>query len=99
VVFYEANDFPIQKIEYLRNNVWKLFKYGDLIFDELAISQLEIERQIPKQWWNDYYMGDYGEFTMFYDVVEDQYALSSTHRRKPAAQYSSLCSYFLWESR
>lgn len=49
-------------------------------FDNLAIKQLNIQNIMGKDF-EDFYMGDDGKFTMYFDAVADTYAKSSTSTR------------------
>lgn len=46
-------------------------------FDNLAIKQLELKKLLPDTIWNKFYMGDDGQYTMYIDAVNKQYASSS----------------------
>lgn len=50
-------------------------------FDNLAIKQLDVKKIVPKEKWDTCYMGDDGQFTMYIDLVQQQYAISSTSPR------------------
>lgn len=52
-------------------------KKNIIVFDNLSISQLDVKRFFTKERWNDIYMGDDGQFTMYLDLVEKKYAVSS----------------------
>jgi len=56
-------------------NITKGFKV--VSFDNLAIDQLELRRIFSNKDWNEFYMGDDGQFTMYIDIVEEKFALSS----------------------
>lgn len=47
-------------------------------FDNLAIKQLEVKRILGEEEWSEFYMGDDGQFTMYIDMVNQEYAVSST---------------------
>lgn len=47
-------------------------------FDNLAIEQLDPKRIMSDEKWNEFYLGDDGFATMYVDLVERQYAKSST---------------------
>ena len=59
--------------QHLKKNMWKFFyrKYGEGIisFDSLAIEQLEVWKHLSTENWLEFYMGDDGEFSCYYDVV------------------------------
>nr|DAQ07291.1 MAG TPA: hypothetical protein [Caudoviricetes sp.] len=47
-------------------------------FDNLAIKQLDPKRLMDEDKWQEFYMGDDGQFTMYVDAVNREYAMSST---------------------
>lgn len=47
-------------------------------FDNLAIKQLDPKRMMDDDEWNRFYMGDDGSFTMYIDLVNHEFAKSST---------------------
>jgi organic radical activating enzyme len=47
-------------------------------FDNLALEQLNIREIIKEEDWDEFYMGDDGSHTMFIDLVENNFAVSST---------------------
>ena len=51
-----------------------------LSFDNLAIKQLDLKRIFLKKEWEEFYMGDDGTHTMYIDVVDGEYAKSSTSK-------------------
>jgi len=46
-------------------------------FDNLAIKQLELKRIFTKNDWDEFYMGDDGQYTMYIDLVKQEFARSS----------------------
>jgi len=70
-----------KNIKDLKNNLWKLIGKNTLSFDNLAIEQLELHKHFSLEKWNEIYMGDDGNFTMYYDAVNDQFAKSSISTR------------------
>ena len=64
------------------NNIGKYIRVIHLSFDNLAISQLDIKRFIPDDKWKRFYMGTDGQFTMYIDAVELEFAVSSTSKEK-----------------
>ena len=74
-----------ENILYLKNNMWKLIGKGDISFDNLAIKQLNIKAFLPRDEWVRFYMGDDGQFTMYYDAVKNEYALSSISIKRTTA--------------
>ena len=55
-------------------------------FDNLAIRQLNVKKIVPKEKWDTCYMGNDGQFTMYIDLVQNQYAVSSTSPRHDLTQ-------------
>lgn len=53
-----------------------------LSFDNLAITQLHVRRFFSEKAWQQFYMGDDGQFTMYMDLVTQTYARSSTSSNK-----------------
>lgn len=47
-------------------------------FDNLAIEQLGVKNFLDPQYFQQFYMGDDGQFTMYVDLVKMEYAKSST---------------------
>ena len=70
------------KQQWMYNNLLSLLnKFAVLSFDNLAIEQLEIEkrwREFSDEPWGEFYAGDDGDFTYYIDMVERQFAKSST---------------------
>lgn len=52
-------------------------KYNSFGFDNLAIEDLEIQKKVSPEQWKTNHMGDEGEFTMYVDLCNNQYAVSS----------------------
>ena len=78
--YFENNkDRIIANTEALRLNLAKLMDAVDVIsFDNLAIEQLGIRDIVKDSEWNQHYMGDEGEFTFYVNMVNKQFAPSST---------------------
>lgn len=74
----------------------KFFKKNNLIlsFDNLAIKQLSLKRYFTDEAWDKFYMGDDGQYTMYIDAVEKQYAISSTSDNRVSFQNLNLLNYF-----
>lgn len=62
-------------LKFKMEEILKHFKV--VSFDNLAIEQLEVKRLMTEEEWNDFYMGDDGQFTMYIDLVEKQFAKCS----------------------
>jgi hypothetical protein len=61
-----------KQLDYLINNC------KVVSFDNLAIKQLEIKNYLSEEDWNNFYMGNDGQYTMYADLVKMQFARSST---------------------
>lgn len=68
-----------------KNQSWLVENLPDIIerfntvsFDNLAIEQLEVQRLLSKEGWDEFYMGDDGTMTYYIDMVEQKFAKSST---------------------
>lgn len=58
-----------------------LSKTNTIAFDSLAVKQLKMEESFAPKEWEKLYMGDDGKYTMFYDAVNEEAAISSSHSR------------------
>ena len=78
--YYSNNQSVIDKwIEWTRDNIKTLSEHFKVIsFDNLAIKQLELQKKLSENEWNQLYMGNDGQFTMYVDTVNKEYAVSST---------------------
>lgn len=67
-------------------DVNRLFeKYKDkarLMFDNLAVKQLGIKEKVPEKVWDYFYLGEDGQFTMYIDLVNKEYSVSSYDDRR-----------------
>lgn len=83
--YFDPSVAERQKITYAHiHDIIKGFQV--VSFDNLGIQQLQVKRMFTKDEWERFYMGDDGQFTMYIDLVEGEYALSSTSRtRHPIA--------------
>ena len=46
-------------------------------FDNLAIEQLDVKRIVPDDEWEEFYMGDDGNYTFYIDMVKGEFAKNS----------------------
>lgn len=83
--YKDRNNSEVSKnIEWLKNNIIDLlqpgrFKLGS--FDNLAIDQLDLERQVKEKTdlkWEELYMGDDGDYSFYIDAVGETFARNST---------------------
>lgn len=85
---YQHDNFQMihKNMQWLKENILSLIQDGvfkTVAFDNLAIKQLELEKQIKEHPesgfnWNELYMGNDGEYSFYIDAVEQQFALNST---------------------
>lgn len=78
--WYSANhENIIIKQMWLKENLGGIINNFKVVsFDNLAIEQLEVQRLMSKEEWDEFYMGDDSEFTYFIDMVERKFAKNST---------------------
>lgn len=70
-------------INWLRNNLCEIAPCFDKVsFDNLAIKQLDVKSIMSEDAWKRFYMGDDGQFTMYIDAVNEEFAVSSTSRKR-----------------
>lgn len=63
---------------WLNDNLPRIIEQFKVVsFDNLAIEQLNVRRLISDEYWNEFYMGDDGNFTFYIDMVERKFARSS----------------------
>ena len=64
---------------WLANNLPSYFeRFRAVSFDNLAIKQVRLKNMLRPDVFDKIYMGDDGTFTMYVDLVENKYAVSST---------------------
>lgn len=67
------------QLNWLKSNLKSLMdKYSVISFDNLAIEQLEVQKILTAEQWNEFYQGDDGTHTMYVDLVKKQFAKTST---------------------
>lgn len=67
-----------KNMKWLYNNIDEVSRnFYITSFDNLAIEQLEMERFFSNKDWATYFMGRDGHFTMYVDLVKQEYASSS----------------------
>lgn len=82
--YRQYSPFIQKNIEHLESIMPKLIeKFSVISFDNLAIKQLHVQDHLDEEQWKSCYMGDDGEFTMYIDLVKEEYAISSVSSRKP----------------
>ena len=73
---YEKVRHHIRSLKVNLKEIIPLFQV--VSFDNLAIEQLDVRKAIPEDQWDTFYMGDDGQFTMYVDMVNQEFAQSST---------------------
>lgn len=64
--------------QYLYNNLQDILtKFKVVSFDNLAIEQLNVKRVVSKEDWEEFYMGDDGNFTFYIDMVKGEFSKNS----------------------
>lgn len=81
--YHKVNTLIDENIMELAARLPILAKHFPIIsFDNLAIEQLNVRGIVGDEVWEQSYMGDDGQFTMYVDLVEQEYAVSSTSPRR-----------------
>ena len=62
---------------------WLKKHFKAVAFDNLAVRQLDLRKNLPGEDYNKLYMGDDGAFTMYIDMVQKKFGKSSTHYLHP----------------
>ena len=78
--YFSVNQKAIyQKHNWLVRNLPDIInRFNTVSFDNLAIEQLDVQRLLTKEEWDEFYMGDDGTMTYYIDMVEQKFAQSST---------------------
>lgn len=86
VSFKEENSDEMQRNRmYLYTVLPKMTEWFRVVsFDNLAIKQLDVKRIMSDEEWEEFYMGDDGNYTFYADLVKNEYAMNSlSTERKP----------------
>lgn len=77
--YYKIHEKDIEDKKYsMSEHVMELVpKFKLISFDNLALKQLDIKSKLTKEQWNDFYMGDDGEFSLYVNLVEGTHSKSS----------------------
>ena len=82
--YLEDHPGVVQGIENLAEDLPRQRERFALIcFDNLAVKQLHVQDMFGDEEWKTRYMGDDGQYTMYADLVKNEYAVSSTSERHP----------------
>lgn len=83
----------IHNIKSWYKNIYKYLLTNSINFDDLALEQLNMKRLLPENVWNDYYIRNDNQFSIYMDLVEGKYSASNTSSiRFPIEQ--SMCNMF-----
>lgn len=79
VDFYnKASDTIINNQQWLNDSLPEIVHQFNVVsFDNLAIEQLNVKRLLREDEWNEFYMGDDGQYTMYIDMVNQKFAKNS----------------------
>lgn len=77
--YSEDSENIIKRQSWLKEELANIITHFKVVsFDNLAIEQLNVQRLMNKEAWEEFYMGDDSEFTYYIDMVERKFAKSST---------------------
>ena len=78
--FIENSSDTLENFADLKHHVLGLrSRFKAVAFDTLAVRQMSLDEILTKKEFDELYMGDDGEFTMYIDLVERRYGRSSRH--------------------
>lgn len=79
VNYHKTHDEQIKKnTQYLFDNLNDIKTYFKVLsFDNLAIKQLNVQRILTPDEWDEFYMGDDGGYTFYVDMVKGEFAKNS----------------------
>ena len=77
--YNEDHEIIVVKQMWLKENLAEIVNHFKVVsFDNLAIEQLDVQRLMSKEEWDEFYMGDDDTMTYYIDMVERKFAKSST---------------------
>jgi len=81
--FRKGIDYYSQSVEDGKSRMYESLsditkQFTVVSFDNLALKQLNVKRLMSDKDWNEFFMGDDGQFTMYMDLVEQKFARNST---------------------
>lgn len=72
------HDNIVEKQMWLKENLDKMLSHFEVIsFDNLAITQLDVKRLMGEEDWEEFYMGDDGNYTFYIDMVDGTFGKNS----------------------
>ena len=80
--YYEQNDDSVNALQeglnkYLFPEIIKNGWFNVVSFDNLAIKQLNVQEHLPTEQWEEFYMGDDGNYTFYIDMVDGTFGKNS----------------------
>lgn len=80
--YYEENDKFVNELQedlnkYLFPEIIHNGWFEVVSFDNLAIKQLNVQENMPKEQWDEFYMGDDGNYTFYIDMVDGTFGKNS----------------------
>lgn len=75
-------------------NIHRYFDKGIISFDNLALEQLKVKRLFTDEKWQEIYMGDDFQFTMYIDAVKQEFSPTSRSKERVSFKETSLLEYF-----
>jgi hypothetical protein len=81
--FRKGKEYYSQNVEDNKKKIYDalseiLQSFKVVSFDNLAIEQLQVKRLLSQAEWDEFYMGDDGNFTFYVDLVDRKFAKNST---------------------
>lgn len=76
--YSKNSDYLYDNLPTIINDGW--FKL--VSFDNLAIKQLDVKRLLPEDKWEEFYMGDDGNYTFYIDMVDGKFAKNSLSQER-----------------
>ena len=77
------NDAIVSNTEYLNSVIDKMPEWFNVVsFDNLAIEQLDVRRVMTDSEWDEFYMGDDGQYTFYIDLVAKEFAKNSLSQNR-----------------
>lgn len=68
----------VTRQKWLKENLEDILNHFEVVsFDNLAITQLDVKRLMSEEDWEEFYMGDDGNYTFYLDLVEGNFGKNS----------------------
>lgn len=79
VSYYEAHEEGVCELQkWIYDNLEEMLNHFQVVsFDNLAIEQLNVRRLLSDEQWDEFYMGDDGNYTFYIDMVDGMFAKNS----------------------